>query len=242
MAQTGRMDRDRDPAGRPRNARPRDELGRPLPYGTEGVPRQPEGEVRTPEQTLYEAQRLFDSGRPFHAHEVFEDAWKAAREADDADLWKGLAQLAVGCTHRLRGNTEGADRLLRRADAALAPYASTSPYDIDVARLRAWAQQPQPEPCPGCARSTRTTHPASDPDSQCAAGSADRVEAPDMPRNSKEIAIMIPAGSDGRGRARRAAGSGKQCLSRARRGPLRRGQLDHGAGRDRGRCRDGRCR
>ena len=28
---------------------------------------------------------------------------------------------------------------------------------------------------------------------------------------------MIPAGSDGRGRARRAAGSGKQCLSRARR-------------------------
>ena len=143
MAQTGRMDRDRDPAGRPRNARPRDELGRPLPYGTQGVPRQREGQVRTPEQTVDEAQRLFDSGRPFHAHEVFEDAWKAAREADDADLWKGLAQLAVGCTHRLRGNPEGADRLLRRAAAALAPYASTAPYDIDVARLQAWAQQPE---------------------------------------------------------------------------------------------------
>ena len=56
MAQTGRMDRDRDPAGRPRNARPRDELGRPLPYGTHGVPRQPEGHVRTPEQTLDEAR------------------------------------------------------------------------------------------------------------------------------------------------------------------------------------------
>src|SRR6185437_12054391 len=124
MAQTGPMNRDRDPAGRPRNARPRDELGRPLPYGTQGVPRQPEGQVRTPEQTLDEAQRLFDSGRAFHAHEVFEDAWKAAREAD------------------------GADRLLRRAAAALAPYASTSPYDIDVARLRAWAQHPQPGALP----------------------------------------------------------------------------------------------
>lgn len=161
MAQTGRMnrDRDRDPAGRPRNARPRDELGRPLPYGTQGVPRQPEGEVRTPEQTLDEAQRLFDSGRPFHAHEVFEDAWKAARDADDADLWKGLAQLAVGCTHRLRGNTEGADRLLRRAAAALAPYASTPPYDIDVPRLRAWAQQPQPGTLPRL----RKVHPSDPP-------------------------------------------------------------------------------
>jgi len=161
MAQTGRMnrDRDRDPAGRPRNARPRDELGRPLPYGTQGVPRQPEGQVRTPEQTLDEAQRLFDSGRPFHAHEVFEDAWKAARDADDADLWKGLAQLAVGCTHRLRGNTEGADRLLRRAAAALAPYASTPPYDIDVPRLRAWAQQPQPGTLPRL----RKVHPSDPP-------------------------------------------------------------------------------
>lgn len=148
MAQTGLMERDRDDAGRPRNARPRDGLGRPLPYGAQGVPRQPEDQVRTPEQTLNEAQQLFDSGRPFHAHEVFEDAWKAARKSDDAGLWKGLAQLAVGCTHRLRGNTEGADRLLRRAAAALAPYASTRPYDIDVAQLQAWAQQPQDRSMP----------------------------------------------------------------------------------------------
>jgi hypothetical protein len=104
------MDRDRDDAGRPRNARPRDGLGRPLAYGANGVPRQPEGQVRTPEQTLHEAQRLFDAGRPLHAHEVFEDAWKAAREADDAGLWKGLAQLAVGCTHQARDNGEGVVR------------------------------------------------------------------------------------------------------------------------------------
>ncbi|MCZ9345950.1 DUF309 domain-containing protein, partial [Streptomyces sp. TRM76130] len=36
-------DRDRDDEGRARNARPRDGLGRPLPYGADGVPRQPEG-------------------------------------------------------------------------------------------------------------------------------------------------------------------------------------------------------
>lgn len=117
--------------------------------------------MRTPEQTLREAQQLLDSGRPFHAHEVFEDAWKAARQADDAGLWKGLAQLAVGYTHRLRGNPEGADRLLRRAAAALAPYTSTSPYDIDVVQLRAWAEQPQQGTMPRLRRSSRN----SDPDS-----------------------------------------------------------------------------
>ncbi|MYS16668.1 DUF309 domain-containing protein, partial [Streptomyces sp. SID4982] len=67
--------RDRDPEGRARNARPRDGLGRPLPYGTDGVERQPEGVVRSPDETLAEAQELLDGGKPFHAHEVFEDAW-----------------------------------------------------------------------------------------------------------------------------------------------------------------------
>src|SRR5919197_193409 len=98
------MDRDRDGLGRPRNRQPRDGLGRPLPYGAPGVPRQPEGVPRTPEQTLDEAQLLLDAGRPFHAHEVFEDAWKAARDAPDAGLWKALAQVAVGRTHPPRGN------------------------------------------------------------------------------------------------------------------------------------------
>lgn len=106
------MDRDRDSAGRPRSARARDGLGRPLPYGQSGVPRQPEGIARTAEQTLQEAQCLLDADRPFHAHEVFEDAWKAARDTPEAGLWKALAQLAVGCTHRARGNDIGAERLL----------------------------------------------------------------------------------------------------------------------------------
>jgi hypothetical protein len=135
-------DRDRDVTGRARNARPRDALGRPLPYGAQGVPRQPEGLVRTAEQTLEEAQQLLDAERPFHAHEVFEDAWKAARGGADAGLWKALAQLAVGYTHQLRGNPAGADALLRRAADALGPYASAPPHNIDIDALVAWAQDP----------------------------------------------------------------------------------------------------
>ncbi|MET7621605.1 DUF309 domain-containing protein [Streptomyces sp. NPDC005408] len=129
--------RDRDAEGRARNARPRDGLGRPLPYGTQGVERQPEGVVRSPGQTLAEAQRLLDGGKPFHAHEVFEDAWKTGPEAE-RELWRGLAQLAVGLTHAARGNTAGGARLLLRGADRIAAY--DDPYAIDVAGLTAWAQ------------------------------------------------------------------------------------------------------
>ena len=97
--------------------------------------------MRTPDETLAEAQRLLVAGRPFHAHEVFEDAWKSAG-AEHADLWKGLAQLAVGVTHRLRGNAVGADHLLRRAADALASQPAPYPYGIDIAGLVAWARSP----------------------------------------------------------------------------------------------------
>jgi uncharacterized protein len=141
------MDRDRDAVGRARNARPRDGLGRPLPYGSPGVPRQPEGVARSPAQTLSEAQRLLDAGSPFQAHEVFEDAWKSS-SGHDADLWKGLAQLAVAVTHRLRGNDIGADRLFQRAAAALEPYASAPPFGLNLAQLRAWALGPRDRAMP----------------------------------------------------------------------------------------------
>ncbi|QRX96169.1 DUF309 domain-containing protein [Streptomyces noursei] len=131
--------RDRDEQGRARNARPRDGLGRPLPYGAAGVARQPEGVSRTPDESLAEAQRLLDAGMPFHAHEVLEDAWKAAPETE-RELWRGLAQLAVGLTHAARGNATGGAALLGRGVAALAPYAEAAPYGIDVGGLSAWAR------------------------------------------------------------------------------------------------------
>jgi hypothetical protein len=132
-------DRDRDEAGRARNERPRDGLGRPLPRGATGVPRQPEGNIRSPDQTLVEAQLLLDNGMPFHAHEVLEDSWKTSPEAERA-LWKGLAQLAVGATHAARGNTTGAVTLLRRGADHIEPYQAEPPYGIDIAELLRWAR------------------------------------------------------------------------------------------------------
>jgi hypothetical protein len=105
-----RVRRDRDNAGRPRNARPRDGLGRPLPPGTPGVPTTPDDVTLAPAETLREAQRLLDSGLPFHAHEVLEAARKAAPD-DERQLWRGLAQLTVGLTHARRGNAAGASGL-----------------------------------------------------------------------------------------------------------------------------------
>ncbi|MFI6638356.1 DUF309 domain-containing protein [Streptomyces sp. NPDC050504] len=134
--------RDRDGEGRARNARPRDGLGRPLPYGAPGVARQPEGVVRGGEQTVREAQRLLDAGMPFHAHEVFEDAWKSGAE-EERELWRGLAQLAVGLTHAARGNAVGGARLLRRGASWVGGFAGADgvgPYGIDVAGLVAWAE------------------------------------------------------------------------------------------------------
>jgi hypothetical protein len=109
-----------------------------LPYGAEGVPRQAEGVSRSPEDTLTEAQRLLDDGLPFHAHEVLEDAWKGAPDAERR-LWQGLAQLAVGLTHAGRGNSSGAATLLRRGAARLGGYAAEPPHGIDVSGLMMWA-------------------------------------------------------------------------------------------------------
>ena len=142
-AEPGR--RDRDELGRARNSRPRDQLGRPLPYGAAGVERIPDDLVLPPLPSLAEAQRLLDAGMPFHAHEILEGTWKSAPPAE-RDLWQGLAQLAVGLTHRARGNPTGASTLLHRGAARIEPYAGAPPYGIDVAGLVATARALAIEP------------------------------------------------------------------------------------------------
>jgi uncharacterized protein len=134
------VSRDRDAAGRPRSARPRDALGRPVAYGSVGAPRVPDDLQLAPVQALDEAQRLLDEGYPFHAHEVLEAVWKSAPD-HERDLWQGLAQLAVGLTHVLRGNSLGGARLLRRGAARIRPYAPAPPYGLDVANLVSWAER-----------------------------------------------------------------------------------------------------
>lgn len=114
------MTRDRDPAGRPRQARPRDALGRPLPYGSVGVEPVSE-EPLPPLEAVRVARSLVKQGRPFAAHEVLEARWKAG-PTEERDLWQGLAQLCVGLTHAARGNSVGAHRLIERGAGRLAVY------------------------------------------------------------------------------------------------------------------------
>ncbi len=127
-----RPDRDRDTAGHARQARPRDALGRPLPYGADGV--EPVSEVPLPpDEALRASRELVDLGRPFAAHEVLEARWKAG-PADERDLWQGLAQVCVAVTHAARGNEVGANRLFERAADRLEAFAATGrwAYGVDV--------------------------------------------------------------------------------------------------------------
>jgi hypothetical protein len=118
--------RDRDPEGRPRNARPRDAFGRPLPYGSPGMPRVPDDYAPSSEQALADGRRFLEEGLPFNAHEVFEGRWKCAPEKE-RDLWQGLAQICVGLTHLQRGNGRGAVTLFARGAARVQSYGD--PYD-----------------------------------------------------------------------------------------------------------------
>jgi uncharacterized protein len=139
-------ERDRDARGRARQARPRDRLGRPLPYGSAGVEPVSE-EPLPPLETITAARELLVAGRPFSAHEVFEARWKAG-PTSERDLWQGLAQLCVGITHAERGNRTGALRLVGRARRRLETYAATGgpSYGIDLSHIIDWIRGREREP------------------------------------------------------------------------------------------------
>ncbi len=151
------MRRDRDPAGRPRNARPRDALGRPLARAPSDVFQSEAGQAMAPDDLVLAgpdaarlAGRLIREGRPFHAHEVFEASWKSA-PPDERDLWRGLAQIAVGLTHAHRGNARGAVALLRRGAQRVRAYSDQAeparehdrarPYGMDLAAFLAGSDE-----------------------------------------------------------------------------------------------------
>jgi uncharacterized protein len=133
-------DRDRNEQGRAQQARPRDALGRPLPYGATGVEPISE-EPLSAEATLAYARRLLDDGRPFAAHEALEVRWKSCPD-EERELWQGLAQLCVGLTHKARGNAVGASRLVDRAAVRLEAYeqAAGQSYGLDLTALIACAR------------------------------------------------------------------------------------------------------
>jgi uncharacterized protein len=138
-------ERDRDSQGRARQARPRDRLGRPLPYDSEGVEPVSE-EPLLPMATISYAHELLADGRPFSAHEVFEARWKAGPDSE-GELWQGLAQLCVGITHAERGNRIGALRLIGRARRRLETYSATGgpDYGLDLSQIIEWIQDRERE-------------------------------------------------------------------------------------------------
>lgn len=142
--------RDRDGEGRARQARPRDELGRPLSYGEQGV--EPVEETPLPPQeTLDLARRLLSQGRPFAAHEVLEVRWKSC-PVEERELWQGLAQLCVGLTHAARGNHVGAQRPVERAAGRL------DEHQLGGGRRTAWCSPSSSRArVKGCGRTDRIT-------------------------------------------------------------------------------------
>lgn len=131
-------ERERDATGKPLNARPRDGLGRPLPRDAVGIERIPEDLRLPPDESIAKAQELLDAGMPFHAHEILEGTWKDSPESERM-LWQGLAQLAVGLTHLLRGNDVGARSLLGQGHDRIQGYEVDPPYGLDVAGLLNWS-------------------------------------------------------------------------------------------------------
>jgi len=171
-----------------------------------------------PDEALIEAQRLLDADRPFHAHEVLEAVWKAAPEPE-RELWRGLAQVAVGITHLRRGNTRGAHALLSRAADRLEPYAAAPPHQIDVpgiittARALTNPEPATPEATPSPAQSDTTAPTQPDVSGSAEAGATDLagpgITGSAEPGASGPIApgTATPAQPDTTGPAQPSAGS-----------------------------------
>jgi predicted metal-dependent hydrolase len=102
--------------------RPRDRLGRPLPWDAEGELDLEDFDALTLEENHELGRRHARAGRWFPAHEAWETAWKQARDTDEAELFKGLSQMGAGYVHLFRGNPHGAATLLRRAARRIGAY------------------------------------------------------------------------------------------------------------------------
>jgi hypothetical protein len=102
--------------------RPRDHLGRPLPWDAPNTLVLEDYDALPLEENHRLGRLHFNAGRFFPAHEAWETAWKQARGTDDAEFFKGLSQLGAGYVHLLRGNAHGAVQLLRRAASRVGAY------------------------------------------------------------------------------------------------------------------------
>jgi predicted metal-dependent hydrolase len=76
----------------------------------------------TLETGLERGLALVEAGEYFAAHEVLEDAWRAAAP-DERDFFQGLVHVAVAWYQAGRGNRTGCERQLVKAARRLGPYA-----------------------------------------------------------------------------------------------------------------------
>jgi hypothetical protein len=102
--------------------RPRDELGRPLPWGEDTRLHLPDLDAMSIEETDAAARRFLAERNVFGAHEAWETAWKKAKGSGEEELFKGLSQMGAGYVHLLRGNAHGAITLLRRGASRVGAY------------------------------------------------------------------------------------------------------------------------
>jgi predicted metal-dependent hydrolase len=107
---------------RQKPVRPRDELGRPLPWSDETRLQLPDFDSMSIEENDRAARRFLVEGNFFAAHEAWETAWKQAKGTGDEELFKGLSQMGAGYVHLLRGNAHGAKTLLRRGASRVGTY------------------------------------------------------------------------------------------------------------------------
>ncbi len=102
--------------------RPRDELGRPLPWEEENLLHLPDFDRLSVEEIDRLGRELLRDRNYFGAHEAWETAWKQSRGSGDEELFKGLSQMGAGYVHLMRGNAHGAITLLRRGARRVGAY------------------------------------------------------------------------------------------------------------------------
>jgi uncharacterized protein len=135
--------------------RPRDELGRPQPWGSPNRLDMPDFDALSMEENHELARSYAREGRWFAAHEAWETAWKRSKGTGDEELFKGLSQMGAGYVHLLRGNAHGAVTLLGRAVRRVSGYpagergvdtgALVERLNGDIARIESGALTPGPE-------------------------------------------------------------------------------------------------
>jgi hypothetical protein len=114
--------------------RPRDELGRPLPWEAENLLHLPDFDGLSVDENDRLGRDLLRDRNYFGAHEAWETAWKQAGGSGEEELFKGLSQMGAGYVHLLRGNAHGAITLLRRAARRVGAYPEGT-RRIDTSRL-----------------------------------------------------------------------------------------------------------